>query len=61
MKIPKPVSRMLSVDQVADRLAVSSKTVWRWLDAGVLPRHRLGRLVRIAEEDLDTFLRKSRE
>jgi excisionase family DNA binding protein len=52
---------LLTVNQVAMQLGLSKKTVWRWIAAGELPIHRLGRSVRVAEADLFTFtmLRRS--
>lgn len=41
---------------VASRLAVSKKTVRRMIDRGELSAHRIGRLLRISEEDLASFL-----
>jgi len=48
--------RQLTISDVALRLQVSTKTVRRWIDAGALPVHRLGRLLRISEQDLAVFL-----
>jgi excisionase family DNA binding protein len=36
-------------------------TVRRWIDSGELKIHRLGRLVRISQRDLDRFLTSRRE
>ena len=50
-----PVSqlpRLLSIDEVAQQLGVSTKTIRRWLLAGSLSCHRLGRQIRIAEDEL---------
>jgi len=41
---------------VASRLAVSTKTVRRMIDRGELSAHRIGRLLRISDEDLASFL-----
>ena len=56
-----PVPRLLSVAAVADRLDVSTKTVRRWIEAGELRIHRLGRSVRIGETDLQQFLEDHRQ
>ncbi len=48
--------KMLRVHDVADRLGVSERTVFRWLETHALRGHRLGRAVRISEGDLDDFL-----
>jgi excisionase family DNA binding protein len=46
----------LTVEQIAERCAVSTRTTRRWIDAGALRAHRLGHLVRVSEEDLAAFL-----
>ena len=45
---------LLTIDQVAQHLQVSTKTIRRWIDAGDLTAHRLGRQLRISEPDLMT-------
>lgn len=49
--------QMLTPAQVAERLQVTERTVYRWLDAGELKGVKLGRLWRIKEEALDSFLK----
>ena len=56
-----PAPCLLSVATVADRLEVSAKTVRRWIEAGELTIHRLGRSVRIGETDLQKFLEDHRQ
>jgi excisionase family DNA binding protein len=48
--------RLLSVQAVAAYLDMSEKTVRRLLAKGDLPSHRIGRLLRISEADLQAFL-----
>ena len=55
MNDPKQDS-MLRVRDVAKRLDVSERTVFRWLKEGNLMGHRLGRNLRISEADLEDFL-----
>src|SRR5829696_4746607 len=57
----RPPGPLLTVEQVAQRCSVSSRTTRRWIEAGVLRAHRLGALVRISEEDLAAFLAAHRE
>ena len=45
-----------TLDEVADRLQVSTRTLRRWIAAGELKAHRLGGVVRISGEDLRAFL-----
>ncbi len=52
---------LLTIEQTAKVLQVSSKTVRRWIDAGDLIAHRLGRQWRISETDLQTFIRMRRQ
>ena len=44
----RPVSRLRTIDEAAELLNVSPRTVRRLIESGALPVHRLGRLVRIA-------------
>lgn len=44
--------RFYSIEEVADLLRVSPRTVRRWIKAGQLRAHRFGRTMRIACEDL---------
>jgi len=53
--------RLLAVDDVAERLQLSSKTVRRSIDRGELAVHRLGHRLRISEADLAAFLAMRRE
>ena len=46
----------LSAQQVADRLKISCKTVRKYIKRGKLSSHKIGRLRRIAECDLDDFV-----
>ena len=56
----RPVIKLFTIEEVAETLNVSSRTVRRLIEFGALPVHRLGRLVRIADGDLVTFLAASR-
>jgi len=56
----KPMARFYTVDQVADLLEVSTRTVRRWIADGDLTVHRFGRQVRISETDLRVFVAEGR-
>ena len=62
---PRPTTacrlRLLTVNEVAELLQVSSKTVRRWIERQELHTHRLGRQLRVAEEDLAAFLGQRRK
>lgn len=52
--------RFHSVREVASQLGVSTKTVSRWIAAGTLHRHKVGRQIRVSDEDLEAFLATNR-
>jgi excisionase family DNA binding protein len=49
-------SKFYTIEQIADCLAVSTKTVRRWIDKKLLIAHRIGGVLRISEADLAAFL-----
>lgn len=49
--------KLLTPDQVAEKLQVSKKTVERMLHAGQLKGYKLGRLWRISEENVQDLLK----
>ena len=53
--------RMLTVSDVAERLQVCTKTVRRWIDRSELRVHRIGRQLRISEDDVATFIAVNRK
>jgi excisionase family DNA binding protein len=50
------VTRLLTVGEVAQRLAVSAKTVRRRIDDGEIAVFRSGRVVRVREEDFRRYV-----
>jgi excisionase family DNA binding protein len=50
------LSKLLTIAQVADTVGVTTRTVWNWIKKGRLPVVRLGRTVRIKEEDFRRFI-----
>lgn len=52
--------RLHSVDQIAEYLGVSTKTVRRWIQARQLTAIRAGRQWRVTSEDLSSFLEQRR-
>lgn len=57
-----PVARqhLVNLETVSQRLAISKTSVYRMVARGTLPCYRLGGLLRFAEDDIESFLRKSR-
>lgn len=60
-KTPSRVPQFLSVRAVADRLAVSTKTIRRWIKRGDLRPHYFGGQVRISEDDVANFIAARRQ
>ena len=52
---------LFSIEQVADLLNVSTKTVRRLIENEQLRFHRIGRIIRISREDLRAYLNATRE
>ncbi len=53
-------SEYFTLKEVAERLKVSERTVWRWVHSGELPAIKLGQQWRIRDDDLDEFLEARR-
>jgi excisionase family DNA binding protein len=56
LQIATALPQLLSVDDVAAVLSVSSKTVRRMIDRGALSTCRVGRLVRVQRMDLERYI-----
>src|SRR5690349_18624637 len=56
-----PHSNLHPIAEIAHRCNVSTKTVRRWIDAGELSYYRLGRQIRIGEQEFQAFLCKRQE
>ena len=52
----KQLARFYTIAQVAELLAISERSVRRWIATGELVAHKFGRGVRISETELKTFL-----
>lgn len=53
--------KLHTIKAVAEALDVSSRTVRRWIENGDLAVHRVGNVVRVAEDDLRPFLALHRQ
>ncbi len=55
----RPVPVYLSLEEAAECMSVSVKTIRRWIAAGILPAYRCGtRAIRIKLEDLEATPRQ---
>lgn len=52
--------RWMSTGAAAGRLGVTVRTLYRIIDEGELPAYRFGRVIRLQESEVDTFIRSSR-
>ena len=51
---------LMTVKEVQQKLNVSRALVYRLVERGELACHRIGKSIRISQEDLETFLRQSK-
>lgn len=52
----KAGERWLSVEEIAAHLGVSKETIYRWLDSGKVPSHRVGRLWKFKASEVDAWV-----
>lgn len=52
--------RWLSSQASADRLGVSLRTLYKFIDEGLVPAYKFGRVIRLKESEVDTFIESSR-
>ena len=48
--------RWLSVDEIAAYLGIRRDTVYKWLDRGKMPAHKVGRLWKFRKEEIDQWV-----
>lgn len=48
--------RWLSVDEIARYLGVAPVTVYRWLEKGKIPAHRVGKLWKFRTSEVDSWV-----
>ncbi len=52
--------RWLSTAEAARRLGITPRTLYRLIDEGQLPAYRFGRVIRLKEQEVDTFVEACR-
>lgn len=52
--------RWLSVEKIAVHMGVSKETVYRWLERGKIPAHRIGKLWKFKASEIDQWVKSGR-
>jgi len=47
----------VSVEQIAEHLGVTRDSIYRWIDRKGLPAHRVGRLWKFQQSEVDAWVR----
>ncbi len=50
----------MNTSEAARRLGVTPRTLYSFIDSGQLAAYRFGRVIRLREEDVETFIEKCR-
>ena len=50
----------LSTKEAAERLGVTLRSLYRFIDGGGLAAYKFGRVIRLKEDDVDAFIESSR-
>jgi excisionase family DNA binding protein len=50
----------LSTSQAAGQLGITTRTLYRLIDSGQLPAYRFGRVIRLKEQEVESFVERSR-
>jgi excisionase family DNA binding protein len=58
---PKSLTKFYSIEQIAECVAASERSVRRWIKNKLLIAHRINGLVRISEADFEAFLASRRD
>ena len=52
--------KWMSSNEAAERLGVTTATLYRFIDEGRLPAYRMGRVIRLKESEVEDFERTCR-
>ncbi|MFP4149695.1 MAG: helix-turn-helix domain-containing protein [Nitriliruptoraceae bacterium] len=50
----------LSTKQAANQLGITPRTLYRLIDGGQLPAYRFGRVIRLKQQEVESFVERSR-
>lgn len=52
--------RWMSTKEAAEYLGVTLRSLYRFIDEGMVPAYKFGRVIRLQEADVDRFIESSR-
>ncbi|MCL2395935.1 MAG: helix-turn-helix domain-containing protein [Acidimicrobiaceae bacterium] len=52
--------RWMGTRDACERLGVTLRTLYRFIDEGQLPAYKMGRVIRVQEADIDGFIERMR-
>lgn len=52
--------RWMSTNEASDRLGITLRTLYRFIDEGQVKAHKFGRVMRLKEADVEEFIEASR-
>lgn len=52
--------RWMGTRDACERLGVTLRTLYRFIDEGQLPAYKMGRVIRVQEGDIDAFIERMR-
>lgn len=52
--------RWMSTRETADRLGITLRTLYRFIDEGQIAAYKLGRVIRLKEADVEAFIEGAR-
>jgi excisionase family DNA binding protein len=58
--VPTAGPRWMGTQEAARYLGITPRTLYRFIDEGRLPAYKMGRVIRLKGDDLDTFLETAR-
>ncbi len=50
----------MGTTEACERLGITLRTLYRWIDEGKLPAYKIGRVIRLKVEEVDAFTASSR-
>jgi excisionase family DNA binding protein len=53
--VSEPI-RWMSTKEASERLGVTLRTLYRFIDEGRLPAYQVGRVIRLKADELETFI-----